>query len=195
MKTNKHQNTQQAPATNSSDQRSLGVPVLAYLRQQRNLSRAALAKLAGVSEQAVKDTEAGKLSSLRLGDVVAIAKALGRKLTVVIQKPQPPLPRSNAKTLAAFDRLLKQGRCNFFVRKAKDREHPGIYWDVVGDCDIEWLYVVASNPRRKVRFAKVTDEFGGWSIRGQIFGIDAETEQIAQKLCDQLLNKHLKELT
>ena len=81
-----------------------------------------------------------------------------------------------------------------FFRQDPDREHKSVCWDVVGDPERNWLYVVVSNPARSVRFAAITDAPGGWSIAGQRFGLDVETQSIAEELSDKLFREHKAEL-
>ena len=57
-----------------------------------------------------------------------------------------------------------------------------------------WLYVAVENPKRKVRFAAVSANPGGWAIGDQLFGIDTETNAIAEQLADRLLREHRSEL-
>lgn len=75
-----------------------------------------------------------------------------------------------------------------------DKEHQDLRWDIVGDEKRNWLFVVVGNRKKKLRFARVSDEPGGWSIGDQIFGIDAETNAIAKHMSDQLYEEHRAEL-
>jgi hypothetical protein len=52
----------------------------------------------------------------------------------------------------------------------------------------------ATHRKKKLRFAKVTDEPGGWAIAGQIWGIDAETDAISRDLADRLFKERRAEL-
>lgn len=173
--------------------------VLKSKRMQRKLSQSRLAKLAGVPAKTIERLEACDAHSIRLRDLLSVAKVLDTRLTVqpvVHEVPtRPTLPQTNEEILTEFDRLLRKGKCNAFSRKQPDNEHPGIFWDVVGDVDRNWLFVVASNPRKKVRVAKVTDNPGGWAVGGQVWGIDAETQAIAGELSEQLFTEHQAELT
>jgi len=105
------------------------------------------------------------------------------------------LPNTTHEILREFDKLLKSQHCRAFMRGVKDKEYSNLYWDVVGDAGRNWLYVVAVNPRKKVRLAAVTDNPGGWSIGSQMFGIDMETQMIAEQLSQQLLERNHSELT
>jgi len=100
--------------------------------------------------------------------------------------PKKGLPTTNEGILSSFDRLLEEGKPNAFVRYHRDRAYPSILWDVVGDTETNRLFVVATNPVRKARFGAVTDNAGGWAIKGQIFGIDAETSAIANQLSERV---------
>jgi hypothetical protein len=94
--------------------------------------------------------------------------------------------------LREFDQLRESKSGKAFLEGQPDKEHPALLWDILGDPRRNWLYVVVSNPARKVRFAFVTDEPGGWSIAGQLFGMDAETQAIAGKL--RLFEEHEAQL-
>ena len=80
------------------------------------------------------------------------------------------------------------------MRGTPDKKLKDVVWDIVGDKDRNWLFVVASHKVKKVRFAAVTDDPGGWRIAGQVFGIDAETSHIADGLAQKLLKEHRSEL-
>jgi N6-adenosine-specific RNA methylase IME4 len=54
--------------------------------------------------------------------------------------------------------------------------------------------VVATNTRTKVRFGAVTHRPGGWTIGGQICGVDAETAAVRKKMADKIMANHKKEL-
>jgi hypothetical protein len=110
-----------------------------------------------------------------------------RKLTAVPIAPNTAtLPTTLPGILSAYDRLRKTDRCVSFFSKQPDKEHVSEFWDVVGDPERNWLYVVASNPKKKARFGIVRDDPGGWAIAGQSCGIGAETQEIADAPADQL---------
>lgn len=173
---------------------SLFLDTLKVRRLQRKLSVKRLARMAAVPAEVISRLEAHDAESFTICDLLAVAKALEMRLAFLPVQRRPTLPSTNEEILAEFDRLVSKGKCNPFFRQQPDKEHPELLWDAVGDIDRNWLFVVASNPRKRVRFAKVTDNPGGWSIEGQIFGIDVETEVIAGELSDQLLKQHRSEL-
>lgn len=169
--------------------------ILRHKRKKRRWSARHLARLAGVPGQAVIKLERYRVNSLGLEDLIAIATTLKSRLSVTIGPAKPKLPRTNQAILRAFDQLMKTPGCRPFFRKQSDKEYTGVLWDIVGDAKRNWLFVVASNRKKKLRFAKVTDNPGGWSIAGQHFGIDAETDAIARELSEQLLKERRTELT
>lgn len=173
---------------------ALLVDLLKRKRKRLKMSVTRLAKRAHVSAVAIQKLEAYHLNSVGLQDLLAIGTALGSKLTVGLAPVRPKLPKTNPEILREFDTLIKSPNCNPFVRNQPDNEHRDLRWDIVGDTRRNWLLVVVSHRKRKVRFAKVTDEPGGWAIGGQMFGIDAETNAIAQGLSEQLFNEHRAEL-
>jgi hypothetical protein len=105
------------------------------------------------------------------------------------------LPTSNEQILAAYDRLLASKQFNPFVQGQADRDHQHVQWDIIGDVERNWLYVIATNTLDGRRVAAVTHNPGGWSLKSQLFGIDAETNAIAGALADQIIAQHGKELT
>jgi transcriptional regulator with XRE-family HTH domain len=169
--------------------------ILRHKRKKRRWSAGHLARLAGVPGQAVIKLERYQVNSVGLEDLIAIATTLKSKLSVTIGPAKPKLPRTNQAILRAFDQLMKTPGCRPFFRKQSDKEYAGVLWDIVGDAKRNWLFVVATNRKQKLRFAKVTDNPGGWSIAGQHFGIDAETDAIARELSEQLLKERRTELT
>jgi hypothetical protein len=106
----------------------------------------------------------------------------------------PSLPKENEAVLAEFDQLLRSDSYRPFTRDEPDKSDPTLRWDIVGDADRNWLYVVVTKVGRKQRFAKVTDDPGGFSIGSQRFGIDAETLTIAGEMADEIVQKFQKEL-
>jgi len=177
-------------------------PVMAMLvdtlkrkRQRKRVTPAGLARRAHVSLRTIQKFEAYQLNLVGLLDLLSIGAALGSKLIVQLAPMKPEVPGGNTEILREFDRLLKSGKCNPFIRKSPDRDYKGVLWDIVGDKERNWLFVVASNPKKRVRFAAVTDQPGAWSIAGQVFGIDAETNQVADALAEKLMKLHRDELT
>jgi transcriptional regulator with XRE-family HTH domain len=173
---------------------ALLVRILTRRRKRKRMTLAGLARRAHVSVEKIQKFEAYQVNSIGLMDLLAIGTALGSKLTVELAPIKPTLPRRNAQILAEFDRLLKGRKCNPFIRNSRDKEHKGLYWDIVGDKERNWLFVVVCNPKKKARFGTVTDNPGGWAIAGQLFGIDAKTNQIADRLAKKLLKRHRAEL-
>lgn len=173
---------------------ALLVRILTRRRKRMRMTLASLARRAHVSVETIQKFEAYQVNSIGLIDLLAIGTALGSKLTVELARLKPKLPTGNAEVLHEFDKLLKSRNCNPFIRKSQDTKHKAVYRDIVGDKERNWLFVVASNPKRKARFGTVTDEPGGWAIAGQMFGIDAETHQIADRLAKKLLRRHRDEL-
>ncbi len=174
---------------------TLLVDMLKRKRQRKKMTVATLARRAQVSVETVQKLEAYKINAIGLVDLISIGRALSSKLTVGLAPLKPKLPRDKMDILRQFDRLLRSPNCNPFIRKAPDNDHKGVLWDIVGDRKRNWLFVVASNPKKRVRFGAVTDEPGGWAIGGQLFGIDAETNQIAQELAQKLMKAHESKLT
>lgn len=170
------------------------VDIFKRKRRRRKISLFSLAKRARVPVGVIKQLESYRLNSVGLQDLLAIGTALGSKLTVALTPVRPKLPKTNAEALSLFDALIKTPDCNSFMRTELDKEHQDLRWDIVGDKRRNWLIVVVTNRKTKLRFAKVTDEPGGWSIAGQVFGIDAETNAIAEELSDQLYRAHRTEL-
>ena len=101
---------------------------------------------------------------------------------IVAADPAPTsLPRENDAILEEFDRLLISDSRMPFIRGEPDNKDSTLRWDIVGYAQRNWLYVVVTKAGRKVRFAMVTDEPGGFSIGSQRFGIDAETSRSRAK--------------
>lgn len=110
--------------------------------------------------------------------------------TITTTYPAPPsLPTENEATLEEFDRLLRSDSCVPFLRDEPDNKDFTLRWDIVGDAQRNWLYVVVTKAGRKVRFAKVTDDLGGFSIGSQRFGIDAVTSAIAGEILQKYQNE------
>jgi hypothetical protein len=170
------------------------VKIFKRKRRRRRMSLASLAKRARVRVKIIQKLEAYDLNSVGLWDLLSIGTALGSKLTVGLAPVRPKLPKTNAEILREFDTLIKSRDSNPFVRNEPDKEHPDLRWSIVGDKKRNWLFVVVSHRRKKLRFAKVTDEPGGWAIAGQNWGIDAETDAIARDLSDRLFKEHRAEL-
>jgi hypothetical protein len=170
------------------------VDILKRKRKRRRIKLATLARRAGVPIKVIRKLEAYQLNSVGLWDLFSIGTALGSRLTVGLAPVRPKLPKTNAEILRQFDKLIKSGNCNPFVRNEPDKEQPHLRWDVVGDNKKNWLLVVVSHRKKKLRFAKVTDQPGGWAIAGQIWGIDAETDAIARELSERLFKEHRAEL-
>lgn len=170
------------------------VDILKHKRRRRRMSLTSLAKRARVSVRIIQKLEAYDLNSVGLQDLLAIGTALGSKLTVGLAPVRPKLPKTNAEILQEFDTLIKSRDCNPFVRNEPDKEHQEFRWDIVGDKKRNWLFVVVSHRKKKLRFAMATDEPGGWAIAGQVFGIDAETDAIARKMSERLFKEHRAEL-
>ena len=172
------------------------VNILKRARERRRLSQTALAKRAGVAVAAVESFEACDLNAIGLPDVLSIAKALGKELTVQLAPIKPRLPQPNEEILREFDSLMKSRQSMPFFRGQPDKEHEQLLWDVVGDKRRNWLFVVVGHRRkRRLRFGAVTDQPGGWSIGGQLFGIDVETDAIARRMSRRLFKAHKGELT
>ncbi len=106
----------------------------------------------------------------------------------VPQTPDSLPPRQTGQTA----REIKQAGAQ--AEEFPDKEHQEFRWDIVGDKKRNPLFVVVSHRKKKLRFAIATDEPGGWAIAGQVFGIDAETDAIAQKMSERLFKEHRDEL-
>ena len=143
----------------------------------------------------VKDLETPRVNTVGIQHLGLVANALGSDLSIRLLAIPPELPKTTEEILRELDKLLKSQNCRAFMRRMKDKEYPNVLWDVVGDAGRNWLYVVAVSPRKKVRLAAVTDNPGGWSIGGQMFGMDMETQMIAEQLSQHLLERHRSELT
>jgi len=173
----------------------LVVDALKRKRQAKRITLAGLARRAHVSIDTIKHLEAYEINSIGLVELLSIGAALGIKLTVHVAPIRPELPISNTEILREFDRLVRSRKCTSFIRNAADKDYKGVRWDLVGDEERNWLFVVASNPKKKTRFAMVSNEPGSWSIAGQDFGLDIETNQIAEKLAQKLMKQYQSELT
>lgn len=166
--------------------------LLKMQREMAGLTREELAERAGVTAKTIEQAETDPHGTASWKDLYAIGVAVGASMAVRQQNPKPPVEMEAI--LREFDRLLESKRGKVFLQDQPDKEHASICWDIVGDPDRNWLYVVASNRRKNVRFAAVTDDAGGWSIAGQLFGMDVETGAIAEDLSNKLFQKHKVEL-
>jgi transcriptional regulator with XRE-family HTH domain len=128
---------------------SLVLDTLKAWRLNRKLSLKRLEKLAAVPVQVISRLEAHDVESVSIVHLMSVAKALGAHLIILPAPPRPALPTTNEQILAEFDRLLRKGKCIAFFREQPDKEHLEVLWDVVGDVDRNWLFVVASNPKRR----------------------------------------------
>jgi hypothetical protein len=173
---------------------ALLVDILKRKRTRKKMSMASLARRARVPVETVMKLEAYEVNAIGLWDLISIGTALGSKLSVTLAPIRPELPKANNEVLQEFDKVIRSRSCNPFVRNETDKEHPHLRWDIVGDKKRNWLFVVVSHRKKKLRFAKVTDEPGGWAIAGQVFGIDAETDAIARELSDRVFKEHRAEL-
>lgn len=196
----RHETSPDAAAGSPSSEAGVGdfsslAEFLKQKRKARRLSLTRLAKLAGVPLKVVKDLETPRVNAVGIQYLGLVANALGSDLSIRLLAIPPELPKTTEEILREFDKLLKSQNCRAFMRRVKDKEYPNVLWDVVGDAGRNWLYVVAVSPRKKVRLAAVTDNPGGWSIGGQMFGMDMETQMIAEQLSEQLLERHRSELT
>jgi hypothetical protein len=171
------------------------VDILKRKRERTRVALTTLAKRAGVAVETIERFEAYDLRSVGLPDLLSIATALGSKLSVQLGPIKPRLPTTNSEILREFDRLIKTRHCSPFLRDLPDKKHPDVLWDVVGDKERNWLFVVVRHGERKgQRFGLVTAEPGGWRIAGQIFGMDVETEAIARKMSHRLFQLRRDEL-
>lgn len=175
-----------------------GLALLVHMLKQRRkrlrVSLASLARRARVPVRIIQKLEAHQLNLVGLQDLLAIGTALGSRLTVELAPVRPKSPKMNAEILREFDALIRSPDCNPFARNEPDNEHRELRWDIVGDKKRNWLFVVVRHRRKKLRFAKVSDEPGGWAIAGQVFGIDAETDAIAREMSNRLFKEHRAEL-
>lgn len=171
------------------------VGVLTGMRIHRKMSIERLSRVSGVPVTMIHRIENGGFEVARLKDLLLISKALGWHAGIALVPKREKLPKESTAILKACDRLLRSRKAVVFLQAQPDKEHPGITWDVIGDPRMNWLYLVCSNRKRRVRFAAVTDNPGGWAIGGQRFGIDVETEMIARRMSKRLLRKHRAELS
>ena len=143
-----------------------------------------MSEITGISASALRRAEACDGSALRLNELLEVAAALGCRLELhFFPKEAVRKPKTNEQILAAFDDSLKRKRCRGVPSKLNPtRSTAQVLWTVAGDIDRNWLYVIAANPSKNLRFAAFSDNPGGWPIRGQIFGIDSETNAIADEL-------------
>lgn len=170
------------------------VSVLKGMRIHRNMNIKRLSQVSGVPVAMIVRIESGDFEAARVKDLLLIAKALGWHAGIALVPKRDKLPKESTTILKAYDRLLRSRNAVVFRQAQPDKEHPGITWDVIGDPRMNWLYIVCSNRKRRVRFAAVTDNPGGWAIGGQRFGIDLETDMIARRMSKRLLRKHRAEL-
>ena len=168
--------------------------VLSHRQQRLGLSVRRLAKRSALSIAMVKQATTNKIGRVPVQDLGVLAEVLGLQLKLELVSRLPQLPATNDEILAEYDQLMGTRGGVPFHQDQPDKEHPLIRWNVVGDSERNRLYVVACNPQKGIRFARVTDRPGGWSIRGQIFGIDCETNSIAYGLAQELFQAHRSEL-
>ena len=166
--------------------------LLKIQRELVGLTREQLAERAGVTAQTIEKAEAGTFDDITPQEIVAIGVALGASMASPAGRPKPPAAMEDI--LRELDRLLESKRGKAFLQQQSDKEHASVFWDIVGDPQRNWLYVVVSNPTRNARFAAVTDDPGGWAIGGQLFGMDVETGAIAEELSNKLFREHKAEL-
>jgi len=189
------QTRQANPRRSQTKGLTLIVDLLKHKRMRHRLSLATVARRAGVPVNVIEKMEAYDLRTVGLSDLLAIATALGRKLTVELAPIKPKLPTTNTETLRQFDLLMRSRHRHAFTRNEPDREFPELLWDIVGDKERNWLYVVVRHRKKKnLRFAKVTNEPGGWSIAGQKWGIDAETDSIAKEMSNLLFKERQEDM-
>jgi DNA-binding Xre family transcriptional regulator len=169
------------------------------LRRFRALNTKDVSRLTGIREETIQRFEAFDVGCIRVSElfqIIAVLNCRFRFELVPLTPPKAAMPAASSKRiLAEYDRLIARGKARVFYKDQPDKEHPKVLWNIVGDIEKNGLYVVASNPSKKVRFAKLAEDSGGWSIHGQIFGIDAETEHIAGELAEELMREHATELT
>jgi hypothetical protein len=153
-----------------------------------------LSNVSNVPERIIELLERQDPGSVTLQHLWDLARGLRHRLSIQLVPEKPPLPAGNAAVLEEFDRVMKEGKCRHFTQSQPDREHPTIVWDIAGDRTSNRLYVIATNPATKVRVGKACENTGGWSIEGQLFGIDVETNALAGELADQIIKEYKAEL-
>ena len=183
-----------ADAKNRKSEATVIIPLLLFGRFARSWRRhqkwtqMQMAKSAGVDLHSIQQLEKGVGAGLTVESLFAVADTLGMRLNFAPIKREPP--KTPEQVLEFYDRLIETKIALVFYRRIPDRQHKQVFWDIVGDPMNNWLYVIVSNPEKKVRFGAVTTDPGGWSIASQIFGIDAETHAIAEELSNKLMQKH-----
>jgi DNA-binding XRE family transcriptional regulator len=165
--------------------------LLKIQRELAGLPREELAERAGVSAETIKNAEAGEFDRIPPNEIAAIGVAVGASMAAKAGKPKPPSAMQDI--LREFDRLLESERGKTFIRQQPDKEHASVSWDVTGDPQRNWLFVVVSNAARNARVAAVSDDPGCWPIGAQHFGMDAETGAIAEEPSNKLLQEHKAE--
>lgn len=176
-------------AGNSVPRHAQVLAELVWERKKRRWTPVMWAQRSNVPLVSVQHVKAGRPQMVPWGHLVAMAVPLGTDLRVALLYQRPPPPKTNAKILAAYDRLLKSSHCQQFWHAVPDQQFQQLRWDVAGDADRNWLYAVVTHRSLRRRWALVTDEPDGWPIKSQVHGIDSETEQIAVELADHLLQK------
>jgi hypothetical protein len=166
----------------------------AQMRNELGLSLTQVAALSKVPVESIKRFEAHDPSAITLSDLFAIGRTVGCRPAVRFFDVPPRKRLTNRKVLLELERLIGTGKYRHFVKNQPDRDHPQIRWDIIGDRLRNRLFVVARNRKSKVRFAKMTCEPGGWSIEGQLFGMDAETNSIARALSEELFEQYRAQL-
>jgi transcriptional regulator with XRE-family HTH domain len=161
-------------------------------RTQLGLTTKELAETTGIDSLEIKKAEAGDFGSLRVIDLMALCQVV--RVTFLIRPAKIKPPRASEEILKEFDRLMGSDRARVFYSDQQDPEHANLRWDIVGDPDRNWLYAIVTNRRKRRRFGAVTGSVGGWSVAGQLFGMDVETHAVAEKMCVKILRAHKPEL-
>jgi len=170
------------------------VGILKQKRRWRRMTVAKLSRFSGVPEDAIKQLEAGEFASAKVRDLLLISRVLKCHAGVALVPQRDTVPTVNESVLKSFDRLIKSSKAIVFICREVDKQLGDVTWDVVGDPDKNWLYVIASNRRKRVRFGRISDAPGSWPIRGQSFGVDVETGAVARRLSASIIQRHRKEL-
>ncbi len=173
---------------------ALVVGVLKARREDRKISVERLSRLSGVSVGQIQKLEAADFNSARLKEMLMVAQALKCHVGVALVPVRENPPRENTAVLAAFDKLLRSRKALVFVKNQPDRAFTHLLWTVIGDRNRNWLFVACNNPRRNVRFAAVTANPGGWPLRSQWVGMDAETRGAMNRMSQRLVQRFRKEL-
>ncbi len=173
---------------------ALVVGLLKARREGRKMSIDRLSRISGVPAAQIQKLEAADFESARLKEMLQVAKALKCHVGVALAPVRDKPPKENADILNASDKLLRSRKALVFLRKQPDKEFASVYWDVIGDRERNFLFVMCSNPKRKVRFAAVTANPGGWPIRSQWAGMDVETRCAMNRMSKRLLRRYSKEL-